>query len=61
MTKVEAVKEFRTLFSNLLAVKGKDREQVAIDQAWNDYTDSLCKNNNITAKQYENWVHPFNK
>ena len=61
MTKVEAVKVFRTLFSNLLATKGKNRDQPAIDQAWNDWTDSLCKDNSITAKQYESWTHPFNK
>lgn len=58
MTKIEAVNEFRTLFSNLL-VKGKNRDQYAIDQAWNDWTDSLCKEGNITAKQYDSWTHPF--
>lgn len=58
MTKQEAVREFRELFSALL-VSGKNRDQPAIDQAWNDWTDGLCKDKRITKKQYSTWVHPF--
>jgi len=28
-------------------------------EAWNNYTDGLCKNGQITIKQYENWNNPF--
>ena len=28
------------------------------DQAWNDYTDALCKDGKITDWQYNNWIHP---
>ena len=27
--------------------------------SWNDFTDSLCKDGQITNKQYENWGHPL--
>lgn len=60
MTKREAVREFRELFSSLL-IQGKNRDQPAIDQAWNDWTDGLCKDKQITQKQYDTWEHPFNK
>ena len=29
------------------------------DQAWNNYTDALCKSRDITERQYETWVSPF--
>ena len=27
-------------------------------EAWNNWTDSLCKNGDISDWQYENWGHP---
>lgn len=27
--------------------------------AWNDYTDSLCKERRISQKQYDEWTNPF--
>ena len=27
-------------------------------EAWNNFTDMLCKNNQITSEQYETWDHP---
>tara|TARA_Y100001938_G_C8005480_1_gene387068 strand:- start:150 stop:389 length:240 start_codon:yes stop_codon:yes gene_type:complete len=27
-------------------------------EVWNNWTDSLCKNNQISDWQYENWSHP---
>ncbi len=29
-----------------------------LEQAWNDYTDMLCKDGLITDKQYRKWTHP---
>ena len=55
MTKKEAVKEFRNLFAELFTKK----DRPAIDQAWNDWTDGLCKDKQITQKQYDTGVHPF--
>ena len=30
----------------------------ARSEAWNNYTDMLCKDGQITSKQYETWAHP---
>jgi len=30
----------------------------ARSEAWNNWTDSLCKSNAISDWQYENWSHP---
>ena len=27
-------------------------------EAWNDWTDGLCKNGQITQRQYERWLMP---
>lgn len=35
----------------VVATYGED-DQCAIDQAWNDYTDSICKEGNITELEY---------
>lgn len=29
------------------------------DQAWNDFTDALCKERRITSKQYASWSSPW--
>ena len=31
----------------------------ARSEAWNDWTDALCKEGKITPRQYENWANPF--
>jgi len=28
-------------------------------ESWNDFTDMLCKDGQITTKQYETWDNPF--
>ena len=33
-------------------------DECARSEAWNDWTDSLCKNGIISDWQYENWTHP---
>lgn len=30
-------------------------------EAWNNYTDSLCKDGMITKRQYDTWSNPFQK
>lgn len=32
---------------------------IAKREFFNDYTDSLCKEGDITLKQYESWSNPF--
>ncbi len=33
-------------------------DKPALRMAWNDYTDSLCRDGQITSKQYQNWTQP---
>ena len=53
MTKKEALQEFR---SGDCVVKG---DRIATAENWNNYTDFLCKDRQITMKQYESWTNPF--
>lgn len=55
MNKQTAIKEFKDFVLPHLPKKDKP----ALDQAWNDWTDALCKEGEITSKQYETWVNPF--
>lgn len=54
MTKVEVEKLFKEEFSNLL--KGTDKP--AKKTAWNNFTDELMKDGEITEKQCDTWDHP---
>lgn len=56
MTKKEALAMFR---SEILPSCPKG-DKPCRDQAWNDYTDGLQKDGQITERQYDTWVHPFN-
>lgn len=59
MTKKEAVAEFKAdILPHVIKQYGKN-DKPAIEQAWNDWTDALCKNGRITQHQYDTWVHPF--
>ena len=33
-------------------------DTIASSEAWNNWTDSLCKSDIISDWQYENWSHP---
>lgn len=60
MTKQEAFAEFNE--SNPAEVfrdaRGHiDRPMRA--EAWNNFTDMLCKSRRITMRQYETWTHPW--
>ena len=56
MTKAEAVKMFRELYKRW---GGRRADPIAKRTEWNDWTDSLCKDNLITDKQYDSWSNPF--
>ena len=34
------------------------RDVIARCEAWNNFTDALCKDRQITLQQYETWTHP---
>ncbi len=53
MTKKQALETFKALGITLKSDAIHNRE------AWSYYTDSLCKNGEITLKQYESWSNPF--
>ena len=53
MTKTEALKLFREIDNS---PKG---DVVWRREAWNNFTDALCKDRQITPRQYETWTNPF--
>jgi hypothetical protein len=53
ITKAQALKDFRSIYN------GPKGDTVMKSQAWNDYTDGLCRDRSITMKQYNTWVNPF--
>ena len=54
MTKAQALYNFRHYQNGI--VKG---DVTYTRENWNNFTDYLCKNGNITLKQYESWTNPF--
>lgn len=61
MTKREAVALFKA--DILPSVKAQYERDGRIDrparaEAWNNWTDMLCKERRITLHQYETWTHP---
>lgn len=56
VTKVEAVK----MFNHCVTTTDFDKsDKVALREAWNNYTDGLCKDGIITENQYNKWSNPF--
>lgn len=51
MTKKEAIIQFNTWVKPKISKK----DIPALREAWNNYTDKLCKTGLITQKQYETW------
>ena len=57
-------KQALTVFKDELKVNQESynlivKDKVALREAWNNYTDSLCKDGLITERQYETWANPF--
>ena len=59
MTKKEALKEFKDNILIDIERKYGRNDEPAKCEAWNNFTDMLCKNHYITLSQYENWSNPF--
>ena len=59
ITKEEALSSFRE--AGKAGNKGSRfyYDTIAKREAFNNYTDSLCKEGKITLKQYETWRNPF--
>ena len=62
MTKTEAVALFKEAV--LPAIKQREQgygngiDEVMRREAWNNFTDVLCKDRAITESQYDTWCHP---
>ena len=60
MTKVQAFESFVSLFGDCFDFRrALANDRIAIEESWNNYTDMLCKDGEITARQYDTWIHPF--
>jgi len=57
MTKAEAINQFKEIYADYIEENRDDK--VAIRTAWNDYTDFLMKDGDITEFQYNTWTQPF--
>ena len=61
MTKRQAEKFFRALCMPMIQnhyEKDWIKDTPARREAWNVFTDSLCKDGEITQKQYNTWGYP---
>lgn len=60
MTIIDAKREFlETHKSEFFNVYKHDKP--ALREAWNNYTDMLCKDGRITQHQYDTWLNPFDR
>jgi len=62
MTKKAALSSFRRYV--LPQIKARYEKDGVVDksarrEAWNNYTDFLCRTSLITEKQYETWSNPY--
>jgi hypothetical protein len=49
------LREARKFFKDEIAPKLPDQGRATLDTAFNDWTDSLAKNGEITERQYNTW------
>ena len=54
MKKAEAIK----IFKEMLPV-GQWMDYWSVQLMWSEFTDSLCKNGDITQEQWNNWTTPI--
>lgn len=57
MTKSEAIAEFKAEILPLVVEQYGPRDKPAIREAWNNWTDALCKDGRITQRQYDTWTY----
>ena len=59
ITKQEAISNFREAWKEETKGSRFYYDTIAKREAFNNYTDRLCKEGKITLKEYENWGNPF--
>jgi hypothetical protein len=59
-TKAQVLDQFRYNWKvTTLSKPSLKGDTIAKREAWNDFTDMLCKEGDITENQYNNWTNPF--
>ena len=58
MTKKEAVRDFKAYIQPDVIKQYGIKDKTALRTAWNEHTDILCKNREITQRQYDTWLSP---
>ena len=59
-TKAQVLDQFRYNWKvSTISNPALKTDTVAKREAWNDFTDMLCKEGDITMNQYNNWSNPF--
>ena len=58
MNKIEAVKAFKECHGKAYIKQCQKYDKPCLREAWNNFTDGLCKSGQITMRQYETWQHP---
>lgn len=56
-TKQEAIVNFQDTADSIQ--KNYPGDSIMLADAWNDYTDLLCRDKIITTRQYKTWLNPF--
>lgn len=60
LTKKTVIAMFREMWADAVEHDSSLRgDTIAKQQAWNDYTDGLCKDGDISHHQYNTWSNPF--
>ena len=60
MRKTDCLAEFRQHWECVIATGNcRPDDVIAKREAWNNYTDALCKEGLITNQQYDSWTNPF--
>lgn len=59
LTKKEVIKMFRAeVMPTIIELYGRG-DKVAQREEWNNFTDMLCKDRQISQHQYNTWTNPF--
>ena len=60
LTKKNALRIFKDVLNTDHVYYANIRgDKVAMRESWNNFTDSLCKDGEITESQYNTWSNPF--
>ena len=62
LTKKVALRIFKDVLNSDYVYYAHIRgDKVAMRESWNNFTDGLCKDGEITESQYNNWSNPFQR